>query len=108
MNDKAEPEGEVCLVDDDPSVLRSMRYLLESDGLATRAFNKPEDFLSHVATNNVPVVVLDIWMDKVKRPGSAGTALRHFACYARHRHHGARRPGCARHRHGHRSGRLLH
>ncbi len=65
MNDKAEPEREVCLVDDDPSVLRSMRYLLESDGLATRAFNKPEDFLSHVATNKVPVVVLDIWMDNV-------------------------------------------
>lgn len=65
MNDQAEPEGEVCLVDDDPSVLRSMRYLLESEGLSTRAFSNPEDFLKHVATNKVPVVVLDIWMGKV-------------------------------------------
>lgn len=57
--------AEVCLVDDDPSVLRSMQYLVASDGLAVRAFNKPEDFLDHVAAHRVPVVVLDIWMEKV-------------------------------------------
>jgi FixJ family two-component response regulator len=37
--------NEVCLVDDDSSVLRSMQYLLAAEGLAVRAFNKPEDFL---------------------------------------------------------------
>ena len=42
-----------------------MQYLLASDGLAVRAFNKPEDFLAHVADHNVPVVVLDIWMEKI-------------------------------------------
>jgi two-component system, LuxR family, response regulator FixJ len=57
--------AEVCLVDDDPSVLRSMRYLLASDGLAVHAFNKAEDFLAHVAKQRVPVVVLDIWMEKI-------------------------------------------
>jgi two-component system, LuxR family, response regulator FixJ len=57
--------AEVCLVDDDPSVLRSMQYLLASDGLAVHAFNKAEDFLAHVAKHRVPVVVLDIWMEKV-------------------------------------------
>ena len=57
--------AEVCLVDDDPSVLRSMQYLLASDGLAVHAFNKPEDFLAHVSKQRVPVVVLDIWMEKV-------------------------------------------
>lgn len=56
---------EVCLVDDDLSVLRSMQYLLASDGLAVRAFNKPEDFLVHAASHQVPVVVLDVWMEKV-------------------------------------------
>jgi two-component system, LuxR family, response regulator FixJ len=61
----ADPTGEVCLVDDDPSVLRSMQYLLASDGLAVRAFNKPEDFLAHVAARYVPVVVLDIWMERL-------------------------------------------
>ena len=57
--------AEVCLVDDDPSVLRSMQYLLASDGLAVHAFNKAEDFLAHVSKHRVPVVVLDIWMEKV-------------------------------------------
>jgi two-component system, LuxR family, response regulator FixJ len=57
--------NEVCLVDDDPSVLRSMQYLLASDGLAVRAFNKPEDFLAYAGSHQVPVVVLDVWMEKV-------------------------------------------
>jgi len=65
-NDPAEPEAhEVCLVDDDPSVLRSMRNLLASEGFKVGAFNKPEDFLAHVSTHHVPVVVIDIWMDRV-------------------------------------------
>ena len=57
--------NEVCLVDDDLSVLRSMEYLLASEGLKVRAFNKPEEFLAHAATNLVGVVVTDIWMEKV-------------------------------------------
>jgi two-component system response regulator FixJ len=65
-HDPARPESnEVCLVDDDPSVLKSMQYLLASDGIKVRAFNKPEDFLAHAATHSVPVVVTDIWMEKV-------------------------------------------
>ena len=64
MNSFAE-STEVCLVDDDQSVLRSMQYLLASDGLAVRAFNRPEDFLAYAATHTVSVVVTDIWMDGV-------------------------------------------
>jgi FixJ family two-component response regulator len=64
MNSSGE-STEVCLVDDDQSVLRSMQYLLASDGLAVRAFNRPEDFLAHAATHTVSVVVTDIWMDGV-------------------------------------------
>jgi two-component system response regulator FixJ len=56
---------EVCLVDDDASVLRSMQYLLASDGIKVRPFNKPEEFLAHAATHRVPVVVTDIWMERV-------------------------------------------
>jgi FixJ family two-component response regulator len=58
-------DSEVCLVDDDPSVLKSMQYLLASEGLKVRAFNKAEDFLAHASTHPVPVVVTDIWMDEV-------------------------------------------
>jgi FixJ family two-component response regulator len=56
---------EVCLVDDDPSVLKSMHYLLASEGLKVRTFNKPQDFLEHAGKNSVSVVVTDIWMDGV-------------------------------------------
>ena len=58
-------EREVCLVDDDLSVLKSMHYLLASEGLKVRTFNKAEDFLTHANTHHVPVVVTDIWMDQV-------------------------------------------
>jgi FixJ family two-component response regulator len=55
----------VCLVDDDLSVLKSIERLLTSDGLAVRGFNKPKEFLSHVQTHSVPVVILDIWMEEM-------------------------------------------
>ena len=58
-------EKEVCLVDDDHSVLKSMHYLLASEGIKVRTFNKAADFLAHASTHDVPVVVTDIWMDQV-------------------------------------------
>ena len=59
------PGEVVCLVDDDPSVLRSVGRLLESDGFNVSAFSEPESFLEYVAANSVPLVVLDIWMGKM-------------------------------------------
>jgi two-component system, LuxR family, response regulator FixJ len=56
---------EVCLVDDDLSVLKSMQYLLASEGFKVRPFNKAKDFLAHASKNYVPLVVTDIWMDEV-------------------------------------------
>ena len=58
-------EKEVCLVDDDPSVLKSMHYLLASEGIKVRTFSKAADFLAHASAQHVPVVVTDIWMDQV-------------------------------------------
>ena len=55
----------VCLVDDDPSVLKSIARLLASDGFSVRAFNKPKEFLTHVRAHAVPLVVLDIWMEEM-------------------------------------------
>ena len=52
----------VCLVDDDPLVLNSLRHLLASDGIAARSFDKAETFLAHVEMHRVALVVLDIWM----------------------------------------------
>src|SRR5260370_37780498 len=55
----------VCLVDDDPAVLKSIGRLLASDGFSVRAFNKPKKFLAHVQAHPVPLVVLDIWMKEM-------------------------------------------
>jgi two-component system response regulator HydG len=61
LNAKSTPEI-VCLVDDDSAVLKSIGRLLASDGFLARSFDKPADFLAHLRTNAVPLVVLDIWM----------------------------------------------
>jgi two-component system response regulator FixJ len=56
---------EVCLVDDDASVRKSISRLLQSDGFTVRAFGEPEEFLNHMAGHRVQLVVLDIWMEKM-------------------------------------------
>jgi len=63
----SEPDqaNEICLLDDDVSVLNSMRFLLLAEGLQVRMFNNPEEFLAHASNNPVPVLVTDIWMDRV-------------------------------------------
>ncbi|HUE50436.1 MAG TPA: response regulator [Candidatus Dormibacteraeota bacterium] len=55
----------VCLVDDDPLVLRSIGLLLASDGFTVRQFDKGEDFIAYVVSHDVPLVVLDIWMEEM-------------------------------------------
>ena len=109
MNSSGESDAnEVCLVDDDSSVLRSMQYLLAAEELAVRAFSKPEDFLAYAARTMLAVVVLDIWMAANDRLGSASAPLLDVLSDARNRHHGARRSGRARDRAGNRPRRLFH
>jgi FixJ family two-component response regulator len=55
----------VCLVDDDPLVLRSTGLLLASEGFVVRQFDKGEDFIAYVGAHEVPLVVLDIWMEEM-------------------------------------------
>jgi FixJ family two-component response regulator len=55
----------VCVVDDDPSVRKSIARLLESCGFEVKAFSEPEAFLAHLAKHSVPVAVLDIWMNQM-------------------------------------------
>lgn len=58
--------SEICyVVDDDPSVRKSITRLLELEGFKVRAFGDPEDFLNQMATNPVRLVVLDIWMQQM-------------------------------------------
>src|ERR1041385_4286502 len=56
---------EVCIIDDDPSVLKSLHYLLASEGYQVRPFGRAEEFLTYAKTHQVPLVVTDVWMDEV-------------------------------------------
>lgn len=55
-------EGKICLLDDDPSMLKALDRLLSSAGLQARLFSEPLGFLSYVIRNSAPVAVIDIWL----------------------------------------------
>jgi FixJ family two-component response regulator len=52
----------VCLLDDDPSVLKAVGRLLSSAGWCVKQFSEPEDFLVYAKIHRVPVAVIDVWM----------------------------------------------
>ena len=61
--DSADKSGlSVCLLDDDPSVLKSTGRLLSSAGWKVEAFTNPKEFLCYAQTHHPKVVVLDIRM----------------------------------------------
>src|ERR1700730_4556615 len=60
----------VCVVDDDPSMLKALERLLLSVGLCARFFREPLGFLKYATSNPVRVVLVDIWI-----PGMSGLEL---------------------------------
>jgi FixJ family two-component response regulator len=61
--------GTICLVDDDPSMLKALDRLLSSVGLQAQLFHEPLGFLSYASCHCVALAVLDIWL-----PGLSGLA----------------------------------
>src|SRR5207247_4117151 len=55
----------VCLVDDDPMMLRATGRLLASDGFAVRPFSNGKEFIAYVGSHDVRLVVLDIRMKEM-------------------------------------------
>ncbi|MFY9986707.1 MAG: response regulator [Chthoniobacterales bacterium] len=55
-------DSKICLLDDDPSMLKALDRLLGSAGLQAQLFSEPLGFLSYVIRNPVPVAVIDIWL----------------------------------------------
>jgi two-component system response regulator FixJ len=55
----------VCLVDDDPAVIKSVGRLLASDGFGVQTFDEPRKFLAYAAEHPVPLVILDVWMGEI-------------------------------------------
>ena len=52
----------ICLLDDDPSVLRATTRLLGSAGRDAIPFNDPHLFLAYAQTYQPRLAILDIWM----------------------------------------------
>jgi len=52
----------ICLLDDDPSVLKAVTRLLSSAGWHVEQFSDPNEFLSYAKIHRSPVAVIDIWM----------------------------------------------
>jgi FixJ family two-component response regulator len=57
----------MCVVDDDPAVLKSLGRLLGSEGYEVITFASPAEFIRHVSDHPVPLVVVDFMM-----PGLSG------------------------------------
>ncbi|HZS17233.1 MAG TPA: response regulator [Candidatus Udaeobacter sp.] len=52
----------VCLLDDDPSVLKAVGRLLCSAGCRVEQFSDPNEFLGYAKVHRTAVAVIDVWM----------------------------------------------
>ena len=55
----------VCLLDDDPSVLKGLGRLFVSADLQAKAFSDPEEFLRYVRTHRPAVALIDVCMPQM-------------------------------------------
>jgi FixJ family two-component response regulator len=55
----------VCLLDDDPSVLKGLGRLFASADLHAETFSDPEEFLRYARTHRPAVAVLDVCMPQM-------------------------------------------
>ena len=54
--------GEICVVDDDPTVLKAVGRLLSSDNWDTKTFSDPQEFLRYSNAYRPLLAVIDIYM----------------------------------------------
>ncbi len=52
----------ICLLDDDPSVLKAVARLISSAGWQAQQFSDPDKFLDYAKIHRAPVAVIDVWM----------------------------------------------
>ena len=55
----------ICLLDDDPSVLKAVGRLLSAAGWNVKPFSDAEVFLAYSQIHRVPVAVIDVWMPQM-------------------------------------------
>jgi two-component system response regulator HydG len=57
-----DPTATICLLDDDPAVLKGMSRLLSAANWNVKQFSDPEKFLVYAKTHRPPIAVIDVWM----------------------------------------------
>jgi two-component system response regulator HydG len=57
-----DPTATICLLDDDPAVLKGMSRLLSATNWNVKQFSDPEKFLAYAKTHRPPIAVIDVWM----------------------------------------------
>jgi FixJ family two-component response regulator len=57
-----DPTATICLLDDDPAVLKGMSRLLSAANWNVKQFSDPEEFLVYAKTHRPPIAVIDVWM----------------------------------------------
>ena len=55
----------ICLLDDEPSVLKALGRLLASEGLQTEKFSEPARLLDHARRHVVHLAVIDLHMPRM-------------------------------------------
>jgi len=55
----------ICLLDDDPSVLKGLGRLFSSAGLDAETFSDPEKFLGYAQTHRPTVALVDVCMPQM-------------------------------------------
>jgi Response regulator len=55
----------ICLLDDDPAVLKGIGRLLASADWNAQKFGDPEEFLLYARTHHMLVAIIDVWMPKM-------------------------------------------
>lgn len=57
-----DPTSTICLLDDDPAVLKGINRLLSAANWNVIQFSDPEKFLAYAKTHRPPIAIIDVWM----------------------------------------------
>jgi two-component system response regulator HydG len=58
----ASSKASICVLDDDPSMLKAVERLLKAEGFEVEKFSDPAAFLMTIGQAPCGVVILDVWM----------------------------------------------
>jgi len=70
MRELSPPLSQVFIIDDDPSLCKALKLVLEQDGLTVKTFNNAEDFLTYTLPECQCCAIIDMYL-----PGINGLEL---------------------------------